>query len=112
MHSAPGSNVQPELPSHPRKLLVVITEALIEPAVVQDARRLGAIGYTASAVRGGGLQGDREGAWEADRSVELKIVCGTDTAARIARHLLDVYAPNYAMTIWLADVEVFRQEKF
>lgn len=97
---------------HPRKLLVVITEAAIEKAVVQDARRLGAHGYTASAVRGGGLQGEREGAWEADRSVELKIVCGTDTAERIAEHLLATYAPHYAMTVWLADVQVFRAEKF
>lgn len=97
---------------HPRKLLVVIAEAAIEKAIVQDARRLGAHGYTAGAVRGGGLQGEREGAWEADRSVELKIVCAEDTAGRIAAHLLDAYAPNYALTMWLADVDVFRAQKF
>jgi len=97
---------------HQRKLLVVITEAAIERLVIQDARRLGALGYTASAVRGGGLQGEREGAWEADRSVELKFVCAVDIADRIAAHLLAHFAPNYAMTIWLADVQVFRAEKF
>lgn len=97
---------------HQRKLLVVITEAAIERLVIQDARRLGALGYTTSEVRGGGLRGDREGAWEADRSVELKIVCAVDIADRIAAHLLDKFAPNYAMTIWLADVQVFRAEKF
>jgi nitrogen regulatory protein P-II 2 len=97
---------------HQKKLLVVITEAAIERLVIQAARQLGALGYTISDVRGGGLRGEREGAWEADRSVELKFVCSVDIADRIAAHLLGQFAPNYAMTIWMADVQVFRAEKF
>ena len=40
--------------THPRKLLVVISEAVIERQLVADARSLGALGYTVVDVRGGG----------------------------------------------------------
>ena len=93
-------------------LLTVVTEAIIERALVADCRRLGALGYTVLDVRGGGLHGDREGNWEADRSIELQVVCTEEVAHRIAEHVLAHYAPNYAMTLYLSDVSVFRAGKF
>ena len=97
---------------HARKLLVVITEAAIERNVVADARRLGALGYTAIEVRGGGLHGDREGSWEADRSVELQFICSEPVAERIAERVLAEYAKHYAVAVYLGDVQVFRAEKY
>jgi len=98
--------------THGRKLLTIITEAAIERALVADCRRLGALGYTVLDVRGGSLGGEREGAWEADRSIEVQVVCGADVAHRIAEHVLAQYAPNYGVTLYLSDVEVFRAQKF
>ena len=98
--------------THPRKLLVLICEAALERALVEDARRLGAQGYTLADVRGSGRGGTREGAWEADRSIELKIICEPDVAERIAAHVMDAYCPNYAVTLYFADVAVLRPEKF
>jgi nitrogen regulatory protein P-II 2 len=98
--------------THARKLLTIITEAAIERALVADARRFGAHGYTVLDVRGGGMNGDREGAWEADRSIEMQIVCAADVAERIAAHVLAQYAPNYAVALYLSDVSVFRAQKY
>ena len=98
--------------THPRTLLVLICEAALERALVEDARRLGAQGYTLADVRGSGRGGTREGAWEADRSIELKIICEPDVAERIAAHVMDTYCPNYAVTLYFADVAVLRPEKF
>lgn len=98
--------------THPRRLLTIITEAAIERPLVADCRRLGAQGYTVLDVRGGGLGGEREGAWEADRSIELQVICGTDVAERIAAHVLAQYAPNYAVSLYLSDVQVFRAQKY
>ena len=98
--------------THPRRLLTIITEAAIERALVADCRRLGAQGYTVLDVRGGGVGGEREGAWEADRSIELQVICGTDVAERIATHVLAQYAPNYAVSLYLSDVQVFRAQKY
>lgn len=97
---------------HPRKLLTVITEGVIERPVIADCLRLGAHGYTVLEVRGGGLGGEREGAWEADRSIELQVVCSAEVAERIAEHVLEQYAPDYAVTLYLSEVQVFRGQKF
>jgi nitrogen regulatory protein P-II 2 len=98
--------------THARRLLTIITEAAIERSLVADCRRMGAHGYTVLDVRGGGMHGEREGAWEADRSIELQVVCAIDVAERIAGHVLAQYAPNYAVSIYLSDVQVFRAQKF
>ncbi|MEI7444803.1 MAG: transcriptional regulator [Burkholderiales bacterium] len=98
--------------THDRKLLTIITEAAIERALIADAKRFGAHGYTVLDVRGGGPGGEREGAWEADRSIELQVVCGEDVATRIAEHVLAQYAPNYAVALYLSDVQVFRAQKY
>lgn len=97
---------------HSRKLLVVICEAMLESTLVDDLRGLGAFGYTIAEVRGGGRGGTREGAWEADRSIELKVICEAEVAQRFAAHVLATYCPHYSVTMYLADVGVLRPEKF
>ncbi len=98
--------------THSRKLLVVICEAALERALVDDARLLGAAGYTISDVRGSGRGGPREGMWEADRSIEVKVICEADVAERLAAHVLATYGTHYAVTLYLDDVSVLRPEKF
>ncbi|MCU0764858.1 MAG: transcriptional regulator [Burkholderiaceae bacterium] len=98
--------------THAKKLLVIICEAPLEKQLVGDARRLGAHGYTISAVRGGGEGGEREARWEADRSIEMKVICDEAVAANLAQHVLSTYAPHYAVTLFTADVGVFRPQKF
>ncbi|MCA3211538.1 MAG: transcriptional regulator [Burkholderiales bacterium] len=97
---------------HPKKLLVVIAEGALEKSLIRDARQYGAQGYTLSEVRGGGESGDREAAWEADRLIEMKVICDEAVAAKLAQHVLDTYAPHYAVTLFINDVGVFRPQKF
>ncbi|MBK9246065.1 MAG: transcriptional regulator [Burkholderiales bacterium] len=98
--------------AHAKKLLVIIGEASLEKRLIADARRLGAHGYTIAEVRGGGERGDREARWEADRSIEMKVICEEAVAASLAQHVLATYAPNYAVTLFTAEVGVFRPQKF
>ncbi|MCE7937382.1 transcriptional regulator [bacterium] len=98
--------------THDRKMLVIIGEAALEKSLVRDARSFGAHGYTIADVRGGGERGDREARWEADRSIEMKMICDAAVAEKLAQHVLASYAPNYALTLFTADVGVFRPQKF
>ena len=98
--------------THAKKLLVIIAEAALEKNLIRDARAFGAHGYTLSEVRGGGAHSDREAAWEADRSVEIKVICDEAVAERLAQHVLATYAQNYAVTLFVTDVGVFRPQKF
>jgi nitrogen regulatory protein P-II 2 len=98
--------------THPKKLLVIITEAALEKRLIQDAKRLGAQGYTVHDVRGGSQHATREGQWEADRSIELKIICDDAVAQAIAEYVMAQYAADYGVSLFFTDVAVIRPQKF
>ena len=100
------------LTKHPRKLLVIIAESLIESLLIDDVMHMGAHGYTVTDVRGRGASGTREGNWEADRTIRMDVVCDTDVADQIGAHILEKYARHYGVTMYFSDVQVFRPEKF
>lgn len=100
------------LEKYPRQLLVIIAEAALEKRLVQDVKRFGAHGYTVFDVRGGGSHGERSGMIEADRTIHMEVVCEEAVADQIARHVLDVYAPHYSVTMYFADVKVLRPAKY
>jgi nitrogen regulatory protein P-II 2 len=97
---------------HPKKLLVIMAEAALERALVQDVVRLGAHGYTVYDVRGAGASGEREGAWEADRTIEMKVICDPEVADRIAHAVLASYGRDYGLSLFFADVTVLRADKY
>lgn len=100
------------LNKHPKTLLVIVAEGAIERSLVRDAQQLGAHGWTVTEVRGAGRAGVREGAWEADRTVEIKFICAEAVADAIAEHVLDQYAPHYKVVMYFCPVEVLRPDRF
>jgi hypothetical protein len=100
------------LPKHPKTLLVVVTEAVLEKALVRDARERGVLGWTVAEVHGASLEGVREGAWEADRTIELKLICEPEVADALAEHVVATYAPHYAVAVYLCEAKVLRPERF
>lgn len=99
-------------PINPIKLLTVVTEAALEHPLQRDLKTLGARGYTISNARGKGSRGTRNADWEASGNIRLEVVGDESTVRRIAEHLQRQYYDNYAMIIWLSDVEVLRPDKF
>jgi Ni/Co efflux regulator RcnB len=100
------------IPKHPRTLLVIVAEAVIEKTLLREARERGAQSWTVSDVRGAGREGVREGAWEADRTVEIRLVCEAEVADAIAAHVLYSHAPNYQIAMYFAPVSVLRPGHF
>ncbi|MBA4174937.1 MAG: transcriptional regulator [Leptothrix sp. (in: Bacteria)] len=100
------------LSKHPKTLLVIVAEAVLERALVRDARERGAQGWTVAEVHGGGHEGVREGAWEADRTIELRVICDAEVADAIAEHVLARYAPHYAVALYFSAVAVLRPERY
>ncbi|MBC7939115.1 MAG: transcriptional regulator [Chitinophagaceae bacterium] len=97
---------------HPKKLLVIVTEAALETALASMVMDLGAHGYTVYDVRGAGAAGEREGAWEADRNIEMKVICAPDVADRIGEAVLKTYGEHYGLSMFFADVSVLRDNKY
>jgi hypothetical protein len=97
---------------HPKSLLVIVAEAALEKALLRDAREHGARGWTVSDVRAANLEGEREGAWEADRTIEVKLICERAVADVIAAHVIATYAKHYAVALYFAEVGVLRPERY
>ncbi|MBE4720371.1 MULTISPECIES: P-II family nitrogen regulator [unclassified Pseudarthrobacter] len=98
--------------SHTRKLLTVITEAALEATLTRDIDRLNAHGYTITDARGKGHRGVRSAGWDANSNIRIEVVCDDQTAGAIADYLREHYYQDYAMILFVSDIEVLRPEKF
>ncbi len=97
---------------HPKTLLVVVAEAVLEKNLVRDVRERGAQGWTVTEVHGAWREGVREGDWEADRTIEMKVICEPQVADVIADYVLATYAPHYSVALWFGSVAVLRPERY
>jgi hypothetical protein len=97
---------------HPKTLLVIVAEAVLEKNLVRDVRDLGAQGWTLTEVHGAAREGIREGAWEADRTIEMKVICDATVADAIADHVMASYALNYSVAMYFSQVSVLRPDRF
>ncbi len=95
-----------------RVLLTIVTESVIENALLSDLDSLGAKGYTVTDARGRGQRGVRDANWDEAANIRVEVVCRRERAEALLAHLRDRYYANYAMVAWLHDVEVMRLEKF
>ena len=95
-----------------RKLVTIVTEAPLEQNLLKDLERLGAGGYTITDARGKGSRGVRNAQWEHSGTIRVEVLCDAPTAAAIAAHLKDRYYDDYAMVLFISDVEVLRPAKF
>lgn len=96
----------------PRKLVTIVTEAAVEKELVTALEALGVSGYTVTDARGKGHRGVRASSWEFGANVRIEVVCDDAHAAAIADHLREHYYNDYAMILFVSDVEVLRPEKF
>ncbi len=95
-----------------RKLLIIICEADLETMLGEDAMRLGAHGFTVTDARGRGSSGSRDASWDLSANIRMEIICEERVADIIAQHLRSAYYDNYAMVMYMLDVNVLRVEKF
>ncbi|MBO9540520.1 transcriptional regulator [bacterium] len=95
-----------------RKLLTIITEAVLEESLIREIVRLGAHGYTVTDARGKGDRGVRSASWEASSNIRIEVVCTAEMAEAIGALLKKNYYENYAMIVFVTEVDVMRPEKF
>ena len=95
-----------------KKLLTVITESEIEGHLLQDLDKLGARGYTISPVKGKGEKGLRNAIWSANSNIKVEVICYPKTCDKMVEFLKKNYLKNYAMILFIIDVEVFHPRKF
>jgi hypothetical protein len=95
-----------------RLMLTIVTESVIENALLADLERLGVRGYTVTDARGRGSRGVRDADWDEAANIRIEIICARALADAVLTHLQERYYANYAMVACLHEVEVLRPEKF
>lgn len=94
-----------------KKLLVVVCEAALEPRLIKDVLDLGAKGYTITPAHGTGPRNQRNGDLEGG-NIKLEVVAKEQTVQLILEKLKANYFPHYAVSSWVSDVEVLRDERY
>jgi nitrogen regulatory protein PII len=95
-----------------RKLVTIITEAVLEGELCDFLADLGASGYTVTNARGSGSRGVRSAGWSASSNVRIEVVCSEELAAKIAQQVSERYYADYAMILFESDIHVLRPDKF
>lgn len=95
-----------------RKLVTIVTESVLEATLVRELDELGAPGYTITDARGRGSRGVRSAGWDLSGNIRVDVVCSAELATAVATRLRERYYDDYAMILFIADVEVLRTEKF
>lgn len=95
-----------------RKLLTIVTEAVLESNIAESLDELGASGYTIVNARGRGSRGIRDAGWTSSSNIRVEVVCDAELAERIARSFQDRFYADYAMILYISDVTVLRPDKF
>ena len=100
------------MPDIDRKLLTIITEALLESELCETIDKMGATGYTVTNARGSGSRGVRDAGWASSGNIRVEVVCSKELSDAIAEFLRSKFYDNYAMIIFESDVRVLRSDKF
>ena len=94
-----------------RKLLTVVAEASLESRLVTLVHNAGAKGHTVSPAHGEGPRGQRFGDMSGG-NIRLETVVSVEVAETILEGLEEDYFPYYAVSCWLSDVEVIRDDRY
>lgn len=94
-----------------RQVITIVAEAVVEQKLIDDIKRCGAKGYSASHVRGEGVTGkttlDLNGP-----SVRIESVVTNKVADAILHMLAEKYFEKYAVIAWLTPARVARPDRF
>jgi len=93
-----------------QKLLTIITESILDKRIIADFKDHGASGYTMMECNGEGSRGVRVGDWDQMKNTHFQVVCDEKTATKLMKHIYDEYHENYALIIYLSEVELFRPQ--
>ena len=94
-----------------RKLLTVVCEGALESRLIKELLGLGAKGYTVTDAHGTGPRNQRNADLEGG-NIRLEVVTDESTLSKIIERLQTDYFPNYAVSVWIAEVEVLRQDRY
>jgi nitrogen regulatory protein P-II 2 len=94
-----------------RKLLTIVAESGLENRLITTLNSAGAKGYTVSTAHGQGPRDQRAGDISGG-NIRIESVVQSEVLDRIIAALEADYFPHYAVSSWISDVDVIRDERY
>jgi hypothetical protein len=94
-----------------KKLLTIVAEQGLENRLVTLVHQAGAKGHTVSPAHGEGPRGQRFGDMTGG-NIRLETVVSSEVVETIITSLQADYFPHYAVSCWVSDVEVIRDDRY
>jgi nitrogen regulatory protein PII len=94
-----------------RKLLTIVAESGLEKRLVAVLHDAGARGYTVSTAHGEGHRNQRAGDISGG-NVRIESVISDQVLDEVLEKLTADYFPHYAVSAWVSDVDVLREERY
>ena len=93
------------------KLVIIVTERILEDRLVRALDKLGAKGYTLTQATGKGSRGVRASEWEGP-DTKIEALVSPEVADAIVAHIAENFFEHYAVIVYVQDAEVVRGEKY
>ena len=94
-----------------RKLVTIVIEAALSRRLEGDLRACGAKGFTSTLAHGAGPRNQRASDVEGGK-VRVESVVSNEVLELILEKLEKDYFPFYAVSCWVSQVEVVRDERY
>lgn len=94
-----------------RKLMTLVIEASLAHRLEEDILECGAKGFTSSIAHGEGPRNQRSSDIEGG-NVRIETVVSEEVLEKILEKLRTDYFPLYAISCWVSDVEVVREQRY
>ncbi|MCV0399598.1 MAG: hypothetical protein K5785_06335 [Nitrosarchaeum sp.] len=94
------------------KLLTITCEILAQKNVLDILGKYNVSGYTLYEVEGDGSKGIRGQGFKNDKNVKIEVLLHQDKVEQIAEEIARTLFSDYAIILYVTDVNVLRPEKF
>lgn len=97
---------------YPMKLLNIITNDALEEKLVASFKKYGASGFTILRARGEGSSGLEADSSGFDANIHVKVIMPAERMNGLLESLERRMLKGYHLTVFIADVQVMKPEKF
>ncbi len=94
-----------------RKLVTIVIETSLAHRLEEDLIECGAKGFTSSLAHGAGPKNQRSSDIEGG-NVRIETVVSDSVLEAILEKLKSNYFPHYAISCWVSEVEVVREDRY
>ena len=94
------------------KLLTITCEILVQKNIIEILKKHKITGYTTYEVNGNGARGLRGQGLKTEKNVKVEVILREEKLSDVIEEISRTLFANFALVLYVSDVQVVRTEKF